>query len=539
MRRHTATIELGIIMLVLITLGMLSTVMPSIAAGKDRIFAGFHGYSADYVGYVSYIKEGMYGHYAMSFRSFPPAQPATPIHLEYILAGLLLGPLGLEAPVIYHLMRILFGTLLILFSYRVFRTLFQSHQRALFATIIAFTSSCIGWFSKTGGHWHIEILNFFPFSLSTPQRVVDRPHYLLGSVLFLFAFMKILQHKSSTKILITVSVVSFLTIMVHVASGIVLAMLSFVLIAISLLPRVSKEDKRVYVQQGISIFVGAAIASALSYYFIHQYSLVSDIFLDKYTYSTAFTAASIWREILSFGPLLWLGFPGLVLGLWTDTRAPVTQRILLLAWGCIHIALFFFLYPLFHVDQVRFVQSLYYLPLAYGTIILLRSALGRLRPVFFYGAVLLLLLLAFPTYIAHLDHDLHDMTDYQTFAPFGFPTQNQYYAYKFLDAHTPQESIVLAQYDGANMILLYSHNRVLGNDQGWTPQGGAQMQKEVAIFLSGSLTLQQAYMYLRKNDIRYIYYGYREKAYGTITHYPFLRAIYTNSEVTIYAVEGI
>jgi len=185
---------------------------------------------------------------------------------------------------------------------------------------------------------------------------------------------------------------------------------------------------------------------------------------------------------------------------------------------------------------VRFVQSLYFIPLTYGAIWLLWTLSKRFGRLALYGGILLILFLSLPTYISQVYADLYAMTDYQSFAPFGFPTKNQYAAYEFLDQHSPVESTVLAQYEAANMLLMYSHNRVLGNDQGWTPEGGETMKQEVARWFSGTESNSEAKNYLIANHISYVFYGYRERALGDITKYTFLQKIYKNPEVAVYSV---
>lgn len=516
---------------------MSGTIVPSLAAPKDRVFAGFHEYSNDYIQYVSYIKEGMYGRYSMYFRSFPYTQPATPIHWVYILFGIVFGPLGLTAPVIYHVVRVILGGLLIFSVYKTFLMLFQKHNLALLSTMVAFISSCVSWISREGGTWHVQILNYFPFSLSTPQRVTDRPHYLLGSVLFLAVLYMVLRRPSKTLTLVLICVVSYMTVMVHVASGIVLALLSLVMIGVSLIQRPTSDRKVYTAWRGISIGLGCGIGALITYYFVQQYSRVSNIFIDQYAYSTPLNLVNVIHEALSFGPMLWIGLPGLFIGLFKNHELTIHNRVLLFAWGAIHVLLFFVLYPIFHIDQVRFVQSLYYIPLTYGTIWLFWTISKRFSPIIFYAGVTVLLLVSLPMYLSQAYADLFAMTDYQTFAPFGFPTKQQYLAYKYLDSHTPKESIVLGDYDAANMILIYSHNRVIGNDQGWSPKAGQTMQQQEAIFYMGRLTLYEAQSYLHTNHISYVYYGFRERGYGgDMMKYPFLKKVYDNPEVTVYKV---
>jgi len=537
MRLTKQSLEIIVVVVLLLVIGMSATIVPFITLPKDRVFAGFHGYSSDYIQYVSYIKEGMYGRYYMDFRSFPPDQPATPIHWLYIFSGILFGPFGLSAPVIYHIVRVILGSLLIYSVYRIFLELFRAHQLALFSTMIAFVSSCVGWISQTGGIWSVRILNYFPFYISTPQRVADRPHYLLGSVLFLVVMYLVLRAKFNPYTILVLCFVSFVTVIVHTASGVVLALLSLAMIGIHLIQRKISDHKVYTAWFGFSIGFGCGLGALVTYYYVQQYSLVSNIFIDQYAYSSPRNLANLLHEAISFGPLLWIGLPGLFIGLFKSSSINIYKRAVLFAWGVIHVLLFMVLYPLFHVDQVRFVQSLYYIPLTYGTIWLLWAISKRFSRLIFYGGVALVIVVSLPTYFSHAYTDLFAMTDYRTYATFGFPTKNQFAAYQFLDRNSPKESTVLAFYEAANMLLIYSHNRVLGNDQGWSPDGGQTMKQGVANWFSGKESDSDAYNFLTINNVSYVYYGYQERWLGDITKYPFLKKVYENPEAIVYRFE--
>lgn len=503
MRIRRQSVQLFMLILLLLAISMAGTVVPQVLAPRDRIFAGFHEYSSDYIQYVSYIKEGMYGRMSMYFRSYPFDQPATPIHWIYIFFGILFSPFGLTAPIIYHIIRVILGVLFIYNVYTLFLLLFQKHNLALLSTIIAFTSSCFSWIDTSG----IHILNFFPFALSTPQRITDRPHYILGSILFLLVIQQVLRKNNNIFILCALS---FTTVMIHIASGIILGLLSLFLFF----------KNRVH---GIIIALGCLLGAVITYYFVTQYSLVSDIFIDRYIYRTPFSFIIFFQQVISFGPLLWLGLPGLLLG--------IKKQPIFFVWGIIHILIFFFMYPLFRVDNVRFMQSLYFIPLTYGTIVLL----VHLKKYMFIG-IALLLFVSLPMYVSQVQKDVFAMTDYQSFSVFGFPTENQFAAYYYLDKHSPTESIVLSYYEAANLLLMYSHNRVIGNDQGWSERAGKQMKDDSIAFFTGTQNDNTARSYLTNNHISFIYYGYQEQEFGNISHYPFLKMVYQNPEVTIFQV---
>ncbi len=71
-------------------------------------------------------------------------------------------------------------------------------------------------------------------------------------------------------------------------------------------------------------------------------------------------------------------------------------------------------------------------------------------------------------------------------------------------------------FEASNNILLYSHNYVIGNRQGWTSDAGEEMVKKRDEFLSGGQTADQQRQYLISNHIEYIYYGYQERQYEAL-----------------------
>lgn len=530
--------EIIAVIVILVSIGMSQTIVPQLFAPKDRVFAGFHGYSPDFVGYVSYIKQGMYGHYSMSFRSFPPEQPASPIHFEYIAAGMLFGPLGLEAPVIYHLLRVILGSLLIFMTYRLYLALFRNHHTAILTTLLAYVTSAVSWVVRSADGWRLIGINYFPFSVSVAQRATDRPHYLLGGIIFLWIFTAIVNRRVKKPPYIAIAIASSLLMIVHVASGLILALITLFLMLWSQTGKDSAEHKRQDLILSLTILSGSAAAAFISWYFVQVYSKVSDIFLDKYIYAVPMTFWPFFKEVVSFGPTFWIGIPALIAGALVMRTGHRDERLLLCAWALIQFSLFFVFYRAFRVDPIRFTQSLYYIPIAYGTVWGLHELAKRWGRWLFMTGIALVLLLTIPTYVSNAFADLHAMTDYQSFSPFGFPTKGQYDAYKYLDQHTPIESTVLGDYEAANMILLYSHNRVIGNDQGWTPEGGAMMRADERLFYSGRLTPSDALAYLKKNAISYVYDGYTERYYGgNLSLYPFLTKVYENPEVTIYRVK--
>ena len=437
-----------------------------------------NGYSSDYIQYVSYIKEGMYGRYQMIFRSFPFFQPITPIHFIYIATGIVGDWIGANAPFMFHLTRVILGSLYVLFTYKLFSRVF-SPQLTFLATLLAFISA------------PLPNLSFFNFSIIHPERITDRPHYVFGAVLFLAI---LLLRKPAL-----LFIFSILTAMVHVSTGILLFVLSLFL-------------------RSVPVALGSSVALGVTYIFIRKYTLVPEIWLDSYIYSGSITLLGILRDIVSFGPTLWLGMVGFILD-----RKPTHRKIFY--WLLIQLGLFLFGYRFFHADRVRFLQGLYFIPMAYGTVLFWKYISQKISHWMLPVGVFATILVSLPVYISDLNKSLYFLTDYKNYSTFVFPTKAQMESFEYLDKNTPTESLIIGSYEIANNLLLYSHNYTLGNDQGWSKEEGKKMLADRDKFFAGILSEEEAKQYLQNNNVSFVYNGPK---------YPFLRPVFENSQVTIY-----
>jgi hypothetical protein len=517
----------------IVGLGMVGTAVPSMVKPADRVFAGLHGYSDDYIGYVSYIKEGMYGRWAMAIRSLPPPQTITPVHLVYVAIGKVAALVGMDAPGAYAASRIFLGAAFILVSYALFGVLLKNRKDALTATFLAFVVSSVGWYQQAGSGWQYVALSAFGFTDNVTGRATSRPHYLSGAILFVCLVIFLIRppvRRFRVGALIAAIAAFFLGI-IHPS----FAVLLFATVVLSTLVecwvarRISES-----VKGGVMVIAGLVIGLLLSYWSIQQYPFTAVLSFESYVIQEQFSWSRLIGDYIAFGPLLWVGLPGLVIGLFT-VRGKKPQ-VFMLFWILMQLLLFFVLYPLFRAERFRFIQSLYFLPTAYGTVYLLRAAQERLKKPIVIVGTLLLILVTSSSYIEGMKQSVFSWTEYKDFSIMPFPPLTQMEAYAFLDKKTPRESTVLASWEAANHILIYSHNYVVGNTQGWNKNDGDAMVAAKNRFLTGSMPAADASAYLKAANISYIYYGYQERSLGNITQYPFLAKVFENKEVAIYEV---
>jgi hypothetical protein len=567
---------------IFVLLGMMPTIMPAIKKPADRVFNGMHGYLDDYVGYASYVKEGMYGLNTFRIRSLPKGQSSTSANLTYIWAGKVAKIFKWSAPFGYHVARAFLGAIFIYVTYVLFKLLTKSHTYAMLATIIAFTSSVPGWYFFENNQWVYKALSSFSFIDNVAGRVTTRPHYILGAILFIILIIRLIRENKLDlhgKLQITnynlqtivkkiriskhfyqiiniliiawnlfidywlLLILSFLLGITHPSFAILLLGVCGLYILIIEIPfllkkRIGNKEKimQLLLSHTMMILYGVIGGILLSKWSTSVEPYVSILSFEEYVYYERLSFQTVINDIKTFGPSLWIGFIGL---LWMviKTRGTSKKDIVMFLWIIVQYLLFFSLYSIFRAERFRFIQSLYFIPMAYGTIVVFRDIgqkLGKWVP---YMGTIALLVVFIPTYINGFLTDYYANTDYKTYwSTLIFPTMGQMEAFDFLDKHTEKESTVITSFESGNQVIMYSHNYVVGNTQGWPKEKQKIMVPDRDNFYSGMLPISTALELVKKYDIQYVYNGWQEKTLGDVTRYPFLLKVFGNNEVEIYKV---
>jgi hypothetical protein len=527
--------DVAVLFLALVTvgLGMIGTVLPAFTKPPDRFYTALQGFVDDYVGYVSYVKEGMYGANYFRIRSIPPPQPFSTVHLIYVYAGKIGGLIGLDAPYTYHVFRALLGLVLVYFIYLLMRQLFNRKSDAVWATVLSVFATSAGWYSVLNGKFIYNTIAGFWFVNNDALRFTNRPHYLLGAIIFIAVTVWNLNGKLNVRksTVFLTFIFSLILGTVHPSFALMLGSVS----ALMLIRRViiSRDIRKIYCSY-TSTGVGLAAGMGLSYLFIHQYPTVWVLSFEEYVLNETLSPDRIIADIIAFGPCLWIGAFTLLAGLFTGKKRD-EKHVYMLVWLVIQLLFFFGLYKLFRSERVRYIQSLYFIPMGYGTMLFL-DYLGRITRVWVKTIAIIGLLIAMlPTIINGTVSGISANTNYRFYPYFIFPTQNMMEAYRWLDRNSPQESTVIAAYEAANNIIMYSHNYVIGNKQGWPAAEGERMEQEKEQFFGGVWDENTTREYLTSRNIRFVYRGYQEE--DKFLKYPFYAEVYRNPEVVIYRVK--
>jgi len=528
-RKYLIIFILGIIF---VSAGMMGQILPVLTKPLDRLYTGLEGFPDDYNGYVSYVKEGMYGLWTFRIRSVPPPQPSTTVHMIYVLIGKPTALLGWDAPTGYHFFRAVFGFVFFM-SLAVFLIKSSgSYYGGILATILAVFSSGIGWYQKIDGIWVYNTLTWFGFTDNTALRFSSRPHYLFTGFLFtVIAYIQLFTVKPKAVHIFLTAFLSFIISITHPAFAVLLGVTSGVMVA----TRLFRTRNLSYVIFNLYGSAGLGLVPGLiaSYVQTRQYPLNWVLAFESYVKTEMLSLATIKSDLISFGPVFALGLAGLII-INIKNKFSKEVSLYMLVWISVQLLLFFRFYKIFGTERVRYVQSLYFIPIAYGMYSLLslfKSRTGKAISGLLYILVLASML---SPYVFWFFKALYYHTDYKHYSLFIFPTRNIMSAYKWLDQNTPLETVVIADYEAANNILLYSHNYVIGNPQSWPKGDKENMEYERFLFFTGSRTETEAKEYLKKYNISYVYDGYQEA--DGFRKYSFLEKVYENPEAGIYKI---
>lgn len=531
-KQHFHSILVILIAFFFVGIGMVGTVYPYFTKPKDRGYMALQGFVDDYVGYVSYVKEGMYGRNTFRIRSIPPPQTPTTAQLILIWMGKIGGFLRWDAPFTFHFFRAFFGVFLIVTIYRFLLLLLKNKIYAVGATLLSATATSLGWWEKINGIWQYKTIATFWFINNDALRFVNRPHYLLGAVIFLFvSYIHIKWHGKAGNIWILGAFFSSLFLgTMHPTFAMLLGCVEGIFFFVTL---IKTRNLRVFFTTYIASVAGLLIGVGLSYWSTHQYPYTWILSFEDYVKNDRLPIQAVFHDCIVFGPMLWFGIIGMIIEL-VRTRGKQMGVWYVFVWLVLQMAFFFWIYPFLRTERVRYIQSLYFIPMGYGTMLFLlwlKRLAGKFVAIGFF--VLLNLSVASTLWQATVI-GFYQTTDYKYYNYFIFPTKNMLDAYAWLDRNTPKESMVLASYEAANNIIMYSHNYVIGNKEGWPAGMGDAMERTKDDFLRGTWPESVAREYVMKNKIRYVYGGYQEG--GDYIKYSFIVPVYKNPEVTIYKV---
>ncbi len=494
---------------------------------KNTVYLGTTFYYMDYFFYLNHFFQGAHGVWLTVNRFTGENTPKSIIYWPNILMGKIGGIVGFSPITSYNVYAILISFLVLITSAYLLKKIFPSEPRLLLAGFIfsTFATSLLNHINVNGNTM------WYPFELwKTPDFAFNRlgnvPHQLLQTLLFFLLTIVYFDKNQTSKI-------RFILIALLSSALTSLQPATMAIFVISVI--ITSGWLFIYKNKlNIAKLACLGIFSALTFIYVnhilhtppHLYAILWDGYQQDRT--------TIPFLLLSVGPISFLALLGIIFS--------VTSKKPLLIFAIVLTALSYalFLSPvpkLIGISNLRILAPALYPFLgtlaAIGTakITQLQFIKAGFRNAIFTLIILIFFLASFPTLVWEINNKLHiDHTSSTLFLP-----EKIYQGFNFLEGSGNFNDITLGN-PATNIDVmipaLSGHTTYSGHDL--TTIDAATKKNLATGFYY--LTLDNPEVWLAENHIKYVIFT---KYDGNLDlfrqHYPFLKIIFQNADVSIFA----
>lgn len=527
-----------------------------------RAFELVHNFPTDYNFYLSRIREGIEGRITVVEKYTSEPHQGSFVHIFYLFLGWIGRWVRVpweRASDVYHIARIIFGfTLLCLIAYYAQKS-FRLFRWQIIAFLLAITASTWPTLVFYEGGWRFG--GYMPWwsVMDSLQRITFIPHLLVGQALILFIIVSladdhVLQRPGNW---IFLGLLLFLLGIIFPPGLVFVYVAVFFIFILKILPSVI-ERKHNLVDRVMKESISRGVVCVLGF--------------PSFLYLSLMLTFYPWRRLAEFdivkplpfdyieyikavGPILPLGLIGLVFAL----RRKDAPQYASIAWVLAWITLLFVFHFIPSQSPLRFSEMIPHVPLAILTAYLFYEIhkrfsqkvkvpsslldIGNWSLVIPMISIIIGLGVMFSSWLWQRDFVDHKVIASYPLVPTGsyvmYPLKDFLAAMKFLQDTTTRDTIILSETTAGNYIPVHSGNTVF---VGHANTVKAE-EKEVIVkaFFSGLIGVDEARKWMDKEHLRVVFFGPQEQEDGEIRDlanvYPFLKQIYKNNYVALYAKE--
>lgn len=518
----------------------------------DRQFELVHNFPTDYNFYLSRIRQGLEGRWTSVEKYTSESHDGSFIHEMYIL----MGQVGAWVRVpwhrtgdIYHVARIVLAVTLLamiaefckqtLGRIRFGNTFFNDEfSLPIVAFLLIVTAS--SWSKVVYVDGVIRLGGYMPWwsVMDSLQRITFIPHLLAGQALIVFLITSL-----TMPILLRSGNVIFLGILAFVLGLVFPPGLIFVYCVMGVYALLHGKNMVKFVTPYLLIFLISM--PALLYL-----GLMTSVYPWKRLVEVDVIRPlpfDYWEYIQAVGPLGPIGLIGLIWALFKREKALYPAVSWVIAW----IGLLFIFHFVPQQSPLRFSEMIPHVALGVlGAYLFYRISnlrilgyLGNLIKLIPIFLIIMGLLHMYSSFLWQRDFVDHKIRATTPLVPTGsyvmYPLKDFISAIVYIQDSTSRDTVVLSETTAGNYIPVYSGNRVyIGHDN---TVHFESKKEEVRRFFTGSMSIDQARIWLKEKGIERVYYGPQEQEEGGTrdlhTTYPFLKNLFSNPSVTVYAVK--
>lgn len=504
---------------------------------QNREFILEHNYYwPDFNLYLSKIRQGQEGKlFPKELYSSEPHSGSL-IQIFYSILGMIGKIIGLDPNFSYQLGRLMLTPILLLVIFLLTTHVFKNSLWQIIGFITIVVSSSFPKFTTgEGGQLIVQRYMEWWSNIDSLQRIAFIPHILFGQIVSFLVFYFLLKKNwivTSKDILIYAIVGNILGLIFPPS----LITLNSVIILFAIIKII--KTRNLYPHLYLIFFV---LVSLLSQIYIWDLTRQIPWIALVHVHRINHMLIPFTEYLLALGPVVILAFIGIIVSLFQKDKK-MTPFIL---W--IVVSFFYSIVFTHYKEQspLRFTQGGIHIPLG----ILGYYAIFQSLKIFPKTIIYLFLILYFieNLFILKLSWDWQYIFNVAraraNIPPVAYPPQTVHPLKKWMDAmrflreNTRRDDVIVAEISAGNHIPAYAGNTVyFGQVNTYDyDRKYALVQK----FFTGLMTWNEAQVFLRTGRIRYIFFGPQERERASNKNlaefYPFLKPVYQNDAVTIYA----
>lgn len=483
--------------------------------GEGLNFGGFLLNPLDGNSYLAKMYQGKAGSWQFKLPfTTEPGQGAY-LFMFYLALGHLARIINLPNILIFHLVRLLSSALLLWSLWLFWGEIFKDHRTRKLAFVLSVLGSGSGWLvmasgSLTSDFWVAE---GYPF-----LSAYVNPHFTLGMALVLWLIHPKSNKQTSWREVTACSIVALLLSVVN-PFGVVIAIM--VLGGELFWALLQRFQVRAAVGRILPVLIMGLPMLVYDFWVANHHPLLRIWNSQNITPSPA-----VGDLIISLSPAILAGCWGIVS--WAKSAAPgkhstVTTLVIWLMLGLIAIYLPFGL-------QRRFMMGIF-VPVAglaaYGL-----ESLAGLKKFPYRSGSFLLVLLSLPTNLVVIMIAISGILNRDTRI---YLSGEEIQTMGWISTHTSPQDVILASPEMGLFIPAYTGRRVLYGHPFETIHATEQ-EKAVLDFFQASDWNEQQDIWLREQEVDYLFYGKREKALGELTIPTACQLVYQIGDVSLYRV---
>ncbi|MFA6081406.1 MAG: hypothetical protein WC741_03280 [Patescibacteria group bacterium] len=505
---------------------------------------GEHIYTYDYNVYISKIRQGQEGRMNIVDKyDNHPEQKGVFLQMFYLTSGRITKIFNISPTATYQLLRIVMSVFWI--STIIFLNIYFLRKISLInlGVIFSLLTASFPVFYRFENQWWVTFYMNWWQELDVMKRISFIPHDVFNyiSIAILSILLSLTAKNKGNKYLPVICLLLFISVFIQPSSAL-LFLVSWTLYHLILTiwsKSLEKDRVIILIKQTSVIFISILIPILYIKTSTSIYPWKSLLDFDQNNR----LSVNIRDYVFSFGPVFFTGMAGLVLVLLKKK-----QELLSLVTWIIGVSVLLILFKFFpYQSELRFVQTANHIPLAILSVYFLKYLFDRSKNLITTYSIYIVVILIIFLGAVQGYFSLRSQTQFINqraiatipLVPYPpqvmYPMSDFYNGLKWLETNTDHKTVVLSKITAGNYIPAFSGNFVYLGHSGETPNFEKRTEK-VNEFFSGNLPENQAFKFLKTENIRYVFYGPQEKenSLKDIGNYKFLAPVYKTKLVTIY-----